>query len=499
MHQSVSERRNIGRSLIRLVPGIRMIQEYPIAWLPADLAAGVTLGTVMIPVGLAFGQLAGLPMAGLYTAIFPLLAYALFGSSRQLIVGPDATMATLVAVSVAPLAAGDASKFAFLAGALAVFIGMVCILGAICHLGFMADFLAKQVATGYMHGLAIIIFVGQLGAALDIKITSDQPISQLLEAIRKSSQTNWATLIITAFCVAVILIFQRWVPRIPGQIVAIVLSTAAVSLFHLERLGVGVVGRIPSGIPHFRVPVVSAGDCWSLLTVALAVTLLAFSDTMVTVRAFASRNHYQVDTNQEMLALGVASISSGLFQGLPLSSSGSRTAVAESAGSRSQITSVVAAIVVAAALSLMTLLFRDLPNSALAGVLIVAAYNLCNFPEWRRMWRFRGIGFAAAALTLIGMIVLGVMQGIAIGVVFCIIMLLKSIAFPKDAVLGRVANTGEFNDVARHPDAQQIPGVLIYRFSGPPIFANCSRFSARVEDLVKKDNQAAILHHPRTI
>jgi MFS superfamily sulfate permease-like transporter len=349
----------------------------------------------------------------------------------------------------------------------------------------MADFLAMQVATGYMHGLATIIFIGQLPTALSIKISSGQPIPQLLEAVKRASEANWITLTIAAFCVAVILCFQRWIPRIPGQIVAIVLSTAAVGLFHLEGLGVSVVGHIPSGIPHLRVPLVSAGDCASLLPIALAGALLAFSDTMVTARAFASRNHYQIDANQEMLALGMASISSGFSQALPLSSSGSRTAVAESAGSRTQVTSVVAAAVVAAALTFLTPAFRELPNAALAGVLMAAAYNLCDFGEWRRIWRFRGIGFAAAAFTLLGMLALGVMQGIAIGVLFCIVMLLKAIAFPEDAVLGRLTTTGGFGDVARHADARQIAGVLLYRFSGPLIFANCSRFSARVEELVE--------------
>ena len=359
----------ITERLLHFVPGVRVVKEYKLTWLPSDLAAGVALGTVMIPVGLAFGQLAGLPMAGLYTAIFPLLAYALFGSSRQLIVSPDASMALLVAVSVMPLAGGDTTRFALLAGALAVLIGVVCIVGAVFRLGFMADFLAKEVTAGFMHGMAIIIAVGQLPKALGIEITAQKPIPQLIEIAKKLNETNWVALTISVLSVALILGFHRWLPKIPGQIVAIVLAIAAVVLFHLERFGLAVVGDIPSGVPHFRPPLVGMNDFSLLIPTALAGAVLAFSDTIVTARAFASRNHYRIDANQELLALGMASIASGLTQGLPLSSSGSRTAVAESAGSRTQITSVTAAAVVAVVLLFFTRLLHPMPHAALAGSL----------------------------------------------------------------------------------------------------------------------------------
>src|SRR5277367_5760085 len=423
MSETVKTTTPFSKRLISLVPGIRVIKEYQLSWLPSDLAAGVALGTVMIPVGLAFGQLAGLPMAGLYTAIFPLLAYALFGSSRQLIVSPDASMALLVAVSVMPLAAGNTSRFALLAGALAVLIGAICILGAVFRLGFMADFLAKQLTAGFMHGMAILIFVGQLPDALGIEITSQKPIPQLIEIAKKLNETNWVALAISVFSVALILGFHSWLPKIPGQIVAIALAIAAVSLFHLERFGISVVGHIPSGIPHFQPPLVGMSDISLLIPTALAGAVLAFSDTIVTARAFASRNHYQIDANQEMLALGMASIASGLTQGLPLSSSGSRTAVAESAGSRTQITSVTAAAVVAVVLLFFTSVLRPMPHAALAGILIAAAYGLCDFGELRRIWRFRGMGFAIAMVTLLSIVVLDVMKGIAIGVLCSIVML----------------------------------------------------------------------------
>jgi sulfate permease, SulP family len=472
--------------LLHFVPGIRALKEYRVAWLPSDIAAGIALGTVMVPVGLAFGQLAGLPMAGLYTAIFPLLAYAFFGSSRQLVVSPDASMATLVALSVMPLAAGNTTRFALLAGALAVLIGLICILGSVFRLGFMADFLAKQVIAGFMLGLAVIIIVGQLSQALGIHVDARKPIPQLLEIAGKLGQTNLITLAVSVACLFVILTFKRFLPRIPGQIVAIVLAIAAVSLLQLERFGVSVVGQIPSGIPHLQAPLIQARDFWMLAPTALAGAVLAFSDTIVTARAFASRNHYEVDANQELLALGMASITSGLTQGLPLSSSASRTAVAESAGARTQVSSVVAAAVVAAVLLLFTWVLRPLPQAALAGILIAAAYGLCDLGELRRMWQFRGIGFAIAMLTFVSIIAFDVMKGIAIGVLGSIVMLVRAVSFPSDALVGRVPATGEFRHLGTNSPAVPVPHVLIYRFSGPLFFANSSQFRWRVDALLSQ-------------
>lgn len=469
----------------RFLPGLRLIQEYHSRWFLQDFVAGVTLGAVMIPVGLAFGELAGLPMAGLYAAIFPLLAYALFGTSRQVIVSPDASMATLVAVSVAPLAAGDTNRFALLAGVLATMIGSICILGAILHLGFMADFLAKPVITGYMHGLAVIIFVGQLPKALGIEISASKIFPQLIEVTHKLTQANPAAVAISAGCVAIILGFHRWLSWVPGQLVAIVVAMASVSLFALQQHGVSVVGAIPAGLPHLRFPFVNMNDISVLLPTAFAGAALAFSDSIVTVRAFASRNHYQVDSNQELLALGMASITSGLTQGLPLSSSGSRTAVAEAAGSRTQVTSVVAAAVVAIVLLFFTGLLRLMPQAALSGILIAAAYNLCDLAELKRMWRFRGVGFACAVVTFFTMIFFDVLNGIVAGVLCSIVLLLRALAFPRDALVVR-ASDGTFEELDVQSASPPQSSVLTYRFFGPLFFANCTQFRSHAELLSRR-------------
>jgi high affinity sulfate transporter 1 len=472
-------------SWLRFVPGIERVKEYRAEWLPSDLSAGITLGVVMIPVGLAFGELAALPMAGLYASILPLVVYAVLGSSRQLVVGPDSSMAALIAASMAPLAAGgDVERFARLAGALALLMGVICVLGAVCRIGFMADFLAKPVVVGYMHGIAVIIIVGQLPKALGIRITADQPWEQLVQMTRGLAEINWSTFVIAASSLAVVLACQRFTPRVPGQVVVLVAATLAVVWLGLDRQGVGVIGDIPSGLPRFQIPLVSMAEAGMLLPTAFAGALIAFSDTMVTARGFASRNRYVVDANQELLALGFANAASAASQGLPLSASASRTAVAESAGGRSQMTLVFAAATLVSVLLFLTPLLRPVPHAVLAAILLAAAWQLCDLAEFRRLWRFGGVGFTLAVLTMIGVVGAGILPGIVIGVLVSLVLLVGHVASPHDAVLGQVDGGADYQDVTRSRGATEIPGLLIYRFSGPLFFANASRFRSRIDELV---------------
>jgi high affinity sulfate transporter 1 len=468
----------------RWLPGLTALRAYQASFLPKDLAAGITLGAVMVPVGLAFGELAGVPLAGLYAGMLPLVVYALFGSSRQLIVGPDASMAALVAVSVAPLAGGDMARLGVLAGGLAVLIGLVCIGGGLLRLGFIADFLSKPVIVGFMHGLAVVIAVGQLPKVLGIRGEGDTTLAQLVAVLRRLDETHPMSLAIGAGCVAVILGLRRFAPRIPGQVVALVGALVLVMAFGLEQKGVAVVGAIPSGLPTPQLPLLTVADLRVLVPVALVAALVSFSDTMVTARGFASRNRYRVDANQELIAVGMGNIASGLTQGLPISASGSRTAVAEAAGGRTQLTSVVAACVVASAMLFLTDILYYLPSAALGGILIAAAWNLCDFGEFRRIWRFRGAGLVGALLTLAGVVGIGVIEGIAIGVVHSLIMLVKVLTFPSDATLGRSPD-GSLHDVTERTDAEPVPGVLIYRFAAPLFFANSGFFRDRLWSLVE--------------
>ncbi|MFZ5778997.1 MAG: SulP family inorganic anion transporter [Pseudomonadota bacterium] len=473
-------------TITRWLPGLAMLRSYQASFLPHDLAAGLTLGAVMVPVGLAYGELAGLPLAGLYGSMLPLLAYALFGSSRQLVVGPDTAMAALVALAVAPLAAGDPVRLAVLATGLGVMTGALCLLGAMLRLGFIADFLSKPVIVGFMHGLALVIIGAQLPKVLGIRGEGETTLEQFVSVAARLGDTNLAALAIGGASLTVILLCRRFAPRIPGAVVALVGGLLAVVLLELDRTaGIAVVGRIPFGLPDLSLPLLTLADFENLLPVAFVAALLSFSDTMVTARAFAARGRYRIDANQELLGIGAANLVSGLSQGLPVSASDSRTAVAEAAGSRTQVSSVVAAIVVAAVMLWLAEYLRYLPMAALGGILIASAWSLCEFGEFARLWRFRGISLAGALVTMVGVVVLGVMEGILLGVVFSLVLLLRALAVPPDAVLGRMPD-GEWRDPAHRPEATPVPGLLVYRFSAPLFFANCSLFRDRIEALVDK-------------
>jgi high affinity sulfate transporter 1 len=474
-------------TIARWLPGLATLKGYKASFLPHDLAAGLTLGAAMVPVGLAYGELAGLPMAGLYGSILPLPAYALFGSSRQLVVGPDTAMAAVVAVAVAPLAAGDPGRLALLAAGLGVMVGVLCLLGGMLQLGFVANFLSKPVIVGFMHGLALVIVAAQLPKVLGIRATGETTLEQLGAIVQHLPDTNGLALAIGGSSFAVILLCRRFMPRVPGAVVALVGWLLAVVLFDLDKQGVAVVGHIPTGLPELSLPVLSLADFDDLLPVALVAALLSFSDTMITARAFAARNRYRIDANQELLAIGLANLVSGVSQGLPISASDSRTAVVEAAGSRTQLTSVIAALVVAAVMLYLAPLLRYLPTAALGGILIASAWSLCDFVEFGRLWRFRGISLAGALVTLGGVVALGLMEGILLGVVFALVLLLRALAFPRDAVLGRTPDGG-WHDPAHWPNAVAQPGLLVYRFSAPLFFANCNLFRERIEALVAADS-----------
>ena len=469
--------------IARWVPGLATLKTYKASFLPRDLAAGLTLGAVMVPVGLAYGALAGLPLAGLYGSMLPLIAYALFGSSRLLIVGPDTAMAAIVAVAVAPLAGGDAGRLALLAAGLGIMTGVLCLLAGLLRLGFVANFLSKPVIVGFMHGLAVVVAVAQLPKVLGVQAAGETALEQLLNALPQLGATNPVTLAIGGATFVVILLCRRFLPRVPGAVVALVASGLAVVLFDLESKGVAVIGRIPTGLPGFSLPLLSLDDFDSLLPVALVAALLSFSDTIVTARGFAARIGERIDADQELLAIGVANLASGLSHGLPISASDSRTAVAEAAGSRTQVTSAIAALVVAAVMLWFAGLLYHLPLAALGGILMASAWTLCDIGEFVRLWRFRGISLAAALVTLVGVLALGIMEGILIGVVFSLILLLRALAFPPTAVLGRTPD-GSWHDTSHRPDAVPVPGLLVYRFSAPLFFANCSLFRDRIEALI---------------
>ena len=469
--------------MTRWLPGLVALRDYKLSYLPHDLGAGLTLGAVMVPVGLAYGELAGLPLAGLYGSMLPLVAYALFGSARQLIVGPDSAMAAIVAVTLLPLAHGDVARLAMLAADLGILVGALCLLGAVLRLGFVANFLSKPVIVGFMHGLALVIVGAQLPKVLGLKAGGETTLEQFLSLLPHLGESNLMSLAIGAGSFAVIVLCRRFAPRLPGAVIALVLSALAVVLFGLDKHGVELVGHVPPGLPGFVIPIPSLADFDDLLPIAMVAALVSFSDTIITARAFAARKHERIDADQELLALGVANLVSGATQGLPISASDSRTAVAEAAGARTQVTSLVAAAVIAVVMLWFSGFLAYLPMAALGGVLVAAAWSLCEFHEFARLWRFQGVSLAAALVTLAGVVALGVMEGILLGVAFSIVLLLRAFAFPTDAVLGRTPD-GEWHDPAYRPEAQPVPGLLVYRFSAMLFCANCNLFRDRIEALI---------------
>jgi high affinity sulfate transporter 1 len=481
--------------ITRWMPGLAALRDYKLSYLPHDLGAGLTLGAVMVPVGLAYGELAGLPMAGLYGSMLPLVAYALFGSARQLIVGPDSAMAAIVAVTLVPLAQGDAGRLAGLAAGLGILVGVLCLLGAVLRLGFIANFLSKPVIVGFMHGLALVIVGAQLPKVLGLKAEGETTLEQFVSLLPHLAESNLVSLAIGAGCFAVIVLCRRFAPRLPGAVLALVIAALAVVLFGLDKHGIALVGHVPAGLPGFVLPIASLADFDSLLPIAMVAALVSFSDTIITARAFAARNHERIDANQELLALGFANLVSGATQGLPISASDSRTAVAEAAGARTQVTSLIAAAVIAAVMLWFSGFLAYLPMAALGGVLMAAAWSLCEFHEFARLWRFRGVSLAGALVTLVGVVALGVMEGILLGAAFSIVLLLRAFAFPPDAVLGRTPD-GEWHDPAYRSEAQPMPGLLVYRFSALLFCANCNLFRDRVEALIataQKPVQAVVI------
>ena len=453
---------------------MRWIREYRISDLPADMAAGLTLGAVLVPSGLAFGELAGLPMAGLYANIAPLMAYAIVGGTRMLSIGTDTTMASFVALTLGPMTQGDPVRLAWLVALFGCLLAVIFLIAALLRLGFMADFLSKSVIVGFSHGLAIVILGVQLPRVLGIAPQRGAPIEQLAGAIRHFGDANLISLTIGVLSTVVVLGSQRLRTRVPGPIVVLIGAIAVSYVFDIANKGVKVVGSIPSGLPALAVPAATWQDIGAIVPLALGMALVMFSDTVVTARAFATRTREPVDANRELYGLSASNIASALSQGLPVSGNGSPTAVAHSAGGRTQATSIFGAVTVLMVLLFLTPYLAKLPTAALGGILIAAAYSLCDFAEFRRLWRFRGTAMVTALMVTGGVASFGVMNGIALGVLISLVLVLKVLAFPTDSV------------TAAAPGDRPMPGVIVYRFSAPLFFANAALFQSRVRALVEK-------------
>lgn len=467
----------------RWLPGVQMLARYEPAWLAHDLMAGLVLTTMLVPVGIAYAVASGVPgIYGLYATIVPLLAYALFGPSRILVLGPDSSLAALILAVVLPLSGGDPMRAVALAGMMAVVSGLVCILAGLLRLGFITELLSKPIRYGYMNGIAFTVLISQLPKLFGISIDSDGPLLDLWhigEALLDGA-ANWTAFAIGAATLTVIFLLKPW-QRIPGILIAVVGATLAVGLFDLgQTAGVKILGALPQGLPAFALPWVGLADLGAVVIGGCAVALVSFADTSVLSRTYAARTRSYVDPNQEMIGLGAANLAAGFFQGFPISSSSSRTPVAEAAGAKTQLTGVVGAVAVALLLVFAPDLLRNLPTSALAAVVIASAIGLFEFADLRRILRIQRWEFWLSMGCFAGVAVLGAIPGIGLAVVAAVIEFLWDGWRPHSAVLGRVSGIRGYHDITRYPDARLVPGLVIFRWDAPLFFANAELFQARV-------------------
>jgi high affinity sulfate transporter 1 len=468
------------------LPGLWVLRHYQRAWLMKDIAAGLVVSALLVPAGMGYAAAAGLPpITGLYATIAPLLAYALFGPSRIMVLGPDSALAALIAAAVLTRANGDPGRAIVLSSVLALLTGALCIAAGLTRVGFVTDLLSKPVRVGYMNGIGLTVLIAQLPKLFGFSVSANSVTDGALGFARglAEGRTKPPALAIGAACLAVILGLRRLAPRVPGVLVAVVGATIAVGALGLRGV-ITVVGAVPRGFPTPSMPIVSLSLLGDLVVAALGIALVAYADMSVLSRTFAGRNSYRVDPNRELIGLGVANIAAGLFQGFPVTSSASRTPVAEAAGSRTQLTGVVGALAILAVLIAAPSLLRDLPTAALAAVVIAAALRTFELAELKLFFRVRRSDFALSLFAFFSVVALGVLWGIALSIAVSLLDFVRRAWHPHDAILGRADGVKGYHDITRYPDARQVPGLLLFRWDAPLFFANADTFRSRIIELV---------------
>ena len=474
------------------IPGLRAVRTYDRRWTRSDVVAGVVLAAILVPQGLAYAELAGLPpVTGLYTSIGCLVGYAIFGPSKILVLGPDSSISPLIFAALLPLLAsgGDAHRAIALAGMLAIIVAVIEIGLGIGKLGFVADLLSSEVQVGYMNGLAIIIIVGQLPKLFGFSTDAEGFGPELKAFVLGLDGTVGAALVVGLGVLAILLVLSRFTKVVPAVLVGIVAATVVSAIFDLHAHGVATVGTLPRGVPTPSVPWTKWADVGPLMIAAVGITLVSLADTIATSSSFGARRGEEVDPNQEMIGIGAANLAAGLLQGFAVSTSGSRTAVVEQAGAKSQLASLVGAGIVVALLLFFNSLLADLPQSALAAVLIAAALSLLDLEALARYARVRRSALVLSLVASVGVIVFGVLPGIVIAIILAVLLFFHRSWQPHGAVLGQVKGLEGWHNVGRYPDAQELPGIVVYRWEAPLFFANCSAFRSQIRQVVH-DRQA---------
>lgn len=473
------------RRLLSLAPGLASLLDYRRAHLKDDLRAGLSVAAVALPVAVAYAELAGFhPVTGLYACILPMIVYALFGTSRQLVVGPDAATCALLAAAVAPLAAGDEGLYLSLSLTLTLLMGLFCIGAGILRLGALADFLSRPILVGFLNGVALSILLGQLGKIAGFTQLTGGIVPRLLEFFERYADWHWPTLALSAVSILVMLLSKRYLVKLPAALITMVVAAVATAGLALSAQGVATIGIIPSGLPTLHMPQFPLELLPTLLADAAGLALVSFSSMMLTAQSFAEKNRYSIDTDREFVALGLANMASSFSQGFAISGADSRTAVADSSGGRSQLTSIFAALTIALVLLFFTAPLAYVPLAALGVVLVFGAMSLVNLRFLGQLYRISRVELALCLLATVGVVVVGAIQAILLVVILALLRFVHSMSRPLVEELGVVQGMRGFHALQRHATGQRQPGMLLFRFNAPLVFFNAQFFRREVHKLL---------------
>ncbi|MEG1040069.1 MAG: SulP family inorganic anion transporter [Pseudomonas sp.] len=474
--------------LSRWLPGLANLLHYRREWLHADVQAGLSVAAIQIPIAIAYAQIVGLPpQYGLYACILPMMVYALVGSSRQLMVGPDAATCAMVAGAIAPLAMGDPARLAQLSVIVTLLVGLMLIAAGVARAGFIASFFSRPILIGYLNGIGLSLLAGQLGKVLGFKIEGNGFILSLINLLERLGEIHWVTLSIGLAGLALLIWLPRKYPRLPSALVTVVIATLVVGVFGLDRYGVAILGQVPAGMPELAWPQTNLEEMKSLLRDALGIATVSFCSAMLTARSFAARHGYAINANHEFLALGVTNIAAGVSQGFAISGADSRTAVNDMVGGKSQLVGIIAALVIAMILLFFTAPMAWIPQAALGAVLLMAGWGLIDVKSLGKIYKLSRFEFWLCVLTTVGVLGVGVLPGIIIAVTLAILRLLYSIYQPTDAVLGWVPGIEGQVDIEGHKDARTVKGLVVYRFDDAILFFNADYFKMRLLEAVQRE------------
>lgn len=463
--------------------------QYKVAWFPRDLIAGLSVAAVQVPTAIAYAQLAGFSTeVGLYASIFPIIVYAFLGSSRQLVLGPDAATCAMVASLISPLANGDPVKYVALSSALSITAGIFMLLGGMTGLGFIVNFFARPILIGFLNGIGVSIIAGQLGKFLGVIVNHHDFIPSVLELTTKIPATHALTALVGAATILLLVLLNRLAPKAPSSLIALAAATACLYFFGGSNNGVNLIGAVPTGLPHLHLPQLGYHAAQHIFVGAIGLVIVSFTSGMLTCRSFAARSGQTIDANREMLAIGAANLAAGFSGSFAVTGADSRTAVNVASGNKTQLSSVISALSVACVAAFLAAPLGLVPISALAAVLIFSAIKLLDFSSYNELRHIDRNEFRLSILTTVGVLTMGVLPGVAIAVLLALISILLRIYNPRDTILGQVPDMDGYNDVELSPDSKTIPGVLIWRFEAPLVFFNADRFKARVKELSSDDS-----------